>query len=99
MQVSDRSVSVLLHVAVFVAPFPRPLGKKEKNAPKKKRTLCRTDSSEVAKQENEMERKAEVKVKSDKTVPDCLHVCWVFFDKNPSLYIAKTENKKKTKKQ
>lgn len=60
MQVFDRSVSILLHIAIFVAPFPL-LEKKKKQRTKKKRTLCRTDSSEVASRENEMEEKRELR--------------------------------------
>lgn len=59
MQVFDRSVSILLHIAIFVAPFP--LLEKKKTTHKKKRTLCRTDSSEVASRENEMEEKRELR--------------------------------------
>lgn len=75
MQVFDGSVSVLLHITVFVDPFP--LLEKEKCTKKDFVSYRQLWSGFTGERDGE---KARVKGKSDKTVPDCLHVCWVFFD-------------------
>lgn len=51
MQVFERNLSFLLHIARFVAPFPLFENKKK---------IC-TDSSEVALQENKTEEKGKLR--------------------------------------
>lgn len=84
MQVFDRSASVLLHIAVLVAPYP--LLKKIKHTQTQRKGLGVVPTALKWPHGERGGGKARVKVKSDKTVPDCLHVCWVFFDETPVFY-------------
>lgn len=93
MQVFERSVSVLLHIAMLP---PSPCLKQQNKHTKKGFRVVPT-----ALKWPHGERGGEqagVKVKSDKTVPDCLHVCWVFIAETLLFYTTKTDDTTRTQK-